>query len=110
MLNPWHFVVDSYGTVIEDGQELNNAPWSTLFDIATEGIKFVDDLIRVVEDCMPLQSVFAQETWDLVADFEAQAQSASELLEQLGVFVIEGEHSGRSYYAADLRQDIDKAK
>ncbi len=132
---------------------------------------------------MPLQSVFTSETWDLVAELEAQAQSATEasriaiqsqidtleqydecwislferggdqqlaefvrkidewlkepidwsqsewfgnrtaqggaleffrdqpreLLEQLGVVVIEGEHPGSSYYAAELREDIDKA-
>jgi hypothetical protein len=32
-----------------------------------------------------------------------------ELLDKLGVVVVEGEHPGSTYYAAELRQDIEKA-
>lgn len=88
-------------------------PW--LYWIELEGKSGIAKFNELIEDWLTDPIDWMQSEWIPV---RAGAQGAAfgffhdqpyELLDKLGVVVVEGEHPGSTYYAAELRQDIEKA-
>lgn len=88
-------------------------PW--LYWIELEGKSDIAKFNELIEDWLTDPIDWMQSEWFPV---RAGAQGAAfgffqdqpyELLDKLSVVVVEGEHPGSTYYAAELRQDIEKA-
>lgn len=98
---------------LKEYREEYEEPWPDWIEL--EGKSGIAKFNELIEDWLTDPIDWEQSEWFSV---RAGAQGAAfgffqdqpyELLDKIGVVVVEGEHPGSTYYAAELRQDIEKA-
>lgn len=83
--------------------------------VLDEGPKRLDEFKEVIADWLTESVDWQYSDW-ILEEYSPQGQAKAffeslgvQTCRELGVVIIEGEHPGSTYYAAELRQDIDTA-
>lgn len=100
-------------TALKDFRDEFEEPWQDWIEL--EGKKKIAKFNELIEDWLSNPIDWIQSEWLPVrlgpqgAALGFFQDQTYDLLDALGVVIVEGEHPGSTYYAAELRQGIDEA-